>query len=468
MKKGFTLIELLAVIVILAIILVIAVPKVISVIGNAKQSAIDSEAGLIAGKLKLERDVNAVDVTTLSLSDLDEYEIDSSKYDSFLAEEVNGKIVVTISRDDLIGTNGIQDGEPVAAIYGVRFENSSTGTRTDDAVGMTYSDPEASNIITSDFDTAEIYSEMTEETDSYGNVFIKIPKFYIKKTKNTGNIWTYQISKTKVDSDYYLPACFVDEASNTVLPYILVGKYNANLNGTKLESKTGTVPFFTYDIQDIQGIATFRTAARANGAGYQLLDIHTWDVLQTLFYVEFATLDSQSIMAGYTASTNGTFLNNGTADSIPKTGSPTSNTSGTYAMKYRGIENLYGNILQFVDGINIQNNVAYVSKDASTYASDTFSGSYERVGYTNNNEDGWVTEMGYDVNHPYVNLPTSITETGTSIYSDKYFQASGNRIARVGGDWATSSNAGVSYWYLYNYSSYASAHVGSRLLKTPL
>ncbi|MDD4027970.1 MAG: prepilin-type N-terminal cleavage/methylation domain-containing protein, partial [Bacilli bacterium] len=92
MKKGFTLIELLAVLVILAIILVIAVPKVISVIGNAKQSAIDSEAGLIAAKLKLERDVNAVDVTTLSLSDLDEYEIDSSKYDSFLAEEVNGKI----------------------------------------------------------------------------------------------------------------------------------------------------------------------------------------------------------------------------------------------------------------------------------------------------------------------------------------------------------------------------------------
>ena len=460
MKKGFTLIELLAVLVILAIILVIAVPKVISVIGNAKQSAIDSEAGLIAGKLKLERDVNAVDVTTLSLSDLDEYEIDSSKYDSFLAEEVNGKIVVTISRDDLIGTNGIQDGEPVAAIYGVRFENSSTGTRTDDAVGMTYSDPEASNIITSDFDTAEIYSEMVEETDSYGNVFIKIPKFYIKKQKLAAQTWTYQISKVKVDDDYYLPACFVDEATNTVLPYILVGKYNANLNGTQLESKTGTVPLV------LQDIAYFRTAARVNGAGYQLLDIHTWDAIQTLFYVEFATLDSQSIMAGYTASISLETSPTGTADSIPKTGSPTSNTNGLYAMKYRGIENLYGNTWQFVDGINIQNNEAYVSKDANTYASDTFSGSYERVGYTNNNADGWVTEMGYDVNHPYVNLPTSITETGTSIYNDYYWQYTGNIIAFVGGFFYDGDDVGVSCWNLYDDSS--SWDITSRLLKTPL
>ncbi|MDD4028013.1 MAG: type II secretion system protein [Bacilli bacterium] len=467
MKKGFTLIELLAVLVILAIILVIAVPKVISVIGNAKQSAIDSEAGLIAGKLKLERDVNAVDVTTLSLSDLDEYEIDSSKYDSFLAEEVNGKIVVTISRDDLIGTNGIQDGEPVAAIYGVRFENSSTGTRTDDAVGMTYSDPEASNIITSDFDTAEIYSEMTEETDSYGNVFIKIPKFYIKKQKLAAQTWTYQISKVKVDDDYYLPACFVDEASNTILPYILVGKYNASVDNEsatypKLQSKTGTVPLVE------QTISYFRTAARANGAGYQLLDIHTWDAIQTLFYVEFATLDSQSIMEGNTGPTNAVKLNNGTADSIPKTGSPTSNTSCNYAMKYRGIENLYGNIFQFVDGINIQNNVAYVSKDASTYASDIFSGAYKRIGYTNKNADGRVTEMGYDVNHPYVNLPTSITESETSIYNDYYWQYEDNTIALVGGSWYYGSDAGVSFWELDYYSSDTGRSVGARLLKTPL
>ncbi|MDD4028017.1 MAG: type II secretion system protein [Bacilli bacterium] len=452
MKKGFTLIELLAVIVILAVILVIAVPKVVNVIKTVKQSTLDSDAALISKQLELYKESEGLDVATLEQSDLDTYGFKTDKYDGFKAEVINNKVVVTLIKDDLIGSNYAG-----SKIYGVTFSNSSTGTRTDSAVGATYSGTTA---ITSSFDTEEIYSEMIEETDSYGNQFIKIPKFYIKKTKSTGNVWTYQISKTKVDSDYYLPACFVDEATNTILPYILVGKYNANLNGTKLESKTGTVPLVS------QNISYFRTAARANGAGYQLLDIHTWDAIQTLFYVEFATLDSQSIMAGYTASTNTVKLNNGTADSISKTGSPTNNTNGLYAMKYRGIENLWGNIWQFVDGINIQNNIAYVSKDASAYASNIFSGAYKKVGYTNKNANGLVSEMGYDYDNPYVNLPISVT--GTAIYGDYYYQASDSRIARVGGDWYYSCYAGVSSWYLYSYSGYANSSVGSRLLKTPL
>ncbi len=451
MKKGFTLIELLAVIVILAVILVVAVPRVLNMIKVAKQSTLDSDAALISKSLELQKETAGLDVTTLQLSDLDTYGFDSDKYNGFIAEVTNDKVVVTLIKDDLIGSNYAN-----SKIYGVTFSNSATGTRTDSAVGATYSGTTA---ITSSFDTEEIYSEITEENDSYGNVFVKIPKFYIKKTKSTGNIWTYQISKTKVDSDYYLPACFVDEASYTVLPYILVGKYDASLNVNKLESKTGTIPLVS------QTIAQFRTAARANGAGYQLLDIHVWDVIQTLFYVEFATLDSQSIMYGYAASTNTVKLNNGTADSISKTGSPTSNTSGTNAMKYRGIENLWGNIWQFVDGVNIYDYTAYTSRDASTYVSDTFTGSYKRVGYTNKNTNGSVQEMGYDSGNPFVNLPIA---TGTSIYGDYYYRALYSKITLVGGNWYYGSADGITTWNLGTSSSIADTSVGSRLVKAPL
>ncbi len=455
MKKGFTLIELLAVIVILAVILVVAVPRVLNMIKVAKQSTLDSDAALIAKQLELYKESEGLDVTTLEQSDLDTYGFDSDKYNGFIAEVTNDKVVVTLIKDDLTGSNYAN-----SKIYGVTFPNTTIGTRTDSAIGATYSGTTA---ITSSFDTEEIYSEITEENDSYGNVFIKIPKFYIKKTKSTGNIWTYQISKTKVDSDYYLPACFVDEASNTILPYILVGKYDANLNVDKLESKTGTVPLVS------KNIVYSRTYAKNNGTGYQLLDIHTYDAIQTLFYVEFATLDSQSIMAGYSVSANTAKLNNGTADSIVKSGSPTSNTSGLYAMKYRGIENLWGNINQFVDGINIQNNVAYVSKDASTYASDTFTGAYKRVGYTNKNVNGGVIELGFDSSSPYLNLPT-ITATGANTYGrDIYYQASGNMIVSVGGYWnAYGYIPGLTNWYLDRSSSHSNNTGGSRLVKAPL
>ncbi|OPZ93918.1 MAG: hypothetical protein BWY74_00962 [Firmicutes bacterium ADurb.Bin419] len=188
-----------------------------------------------------------------------------------------------------------------------------------------------------------------------------------------------------------------------------------------------------------------------------------------MFYIEFKTLDSQSIMAGYTAGSNTATVNTGTADSITKTGSPNSNTSGTNAMKYRGIENLWGNPWQIVDGINIKDHVAYVSRDASKYTSDKFDESYKKVGYTNSNANGYVEELGYDSNYPYVNLPIStVSAHDTSIYKDYYYQYSGNRIALVGGDWYHSNYAGISYWYLYVVSSYTGTTVGSRLVKVPI
>ena len=42
-----------------------------------------------------------------------------------------------------------------------------------------------------------------------------------------------------------------------------------------------------------------RTLAKANGVGYQQLDIHVLDYLTALFTIEFATLKQPSIMRGF-------------------------------------------------------------------------------------------------------------------------------------------------------------------------
>ena len=183
-----------------------------------------------------------------------------------------------------------------AKIYGVSWNKGSspTLTRTNSAVGMVANAGVDTTAVRNDFDSAEIYKDITQVTDALGNVFVRIPKFYIKKTDGTG-FKTWQISK-KMFAGAYLPACFYDFATKTELAYVDVGKYNANLSAdtTKLESKSGTYPLIN------KTIINFRTYAQANGSAYQQLDIHTIDVLQTLFIIEFATLNSQSIFAGYT------------------------------------------------------------------------------------------------------------------------------------------------------------------------
>src|SRR3972149_11774605 len=185
-------------------------------------------------------------------------------------------------------------------IYGVYWDKGSspTLTRTDDAIGMTAAVGVDGAYAANDFDTAQIFREIGPVVDTLGNVFIRIPKFYIKKTDGVG-FKTVQISKYQFPG-FYLPWCFWNFTTGAELDYIDVGKYKATKDaGSKLESKPNLYPLTS------DNIVNFRTFARNNNAGgllgYQQLDIHVVDVLQSLFRVEFATLNSQAIMQGYTA-----------------------------------------------------------------------------------------------------------------------------------------------------------------------
>lgn len=195
---------------------------------------------------------------------------------------------------DLLGGRGGKR----AKIYGVTWDGGSSPVmaRTDDAEDMTtvgvglVGDPKVAN----DFDDAEIYRDFIIHVDERGNEFVGIPTCWIRKTK-TGTQRTLQVSR-KPFPGAYLPACFRDFSTGKVLPYIYVGRYLGTTDGSnRLQSIPGVHP------RASTNIVNFRIYARNNGAGYQLLDIHTIDVIQSLMRVEFATHHLQSLMAGYTA-----------------------------------------------------------------------------------------------------------------------------------------------------------------------
>jgi hypothetical protein len=150
-------------------------------------------------------------------------------------------------------------------------------------------------------------------------------------------------------------------------------------------------------------------------------------------------------------------------------GSINSNSSGKHPFVWHGIESLYGDIWQFVDGVNINNNQAWVCKNAANYASNLFAApDYEQLGYTNATSNNYVIALGYDPNHPYAQLPTAVGAIDDSQYKDYHFQATGQRVARVGGHWNGGSNAGLFCWGLNYTSSDAPVYVGGRLLKKAL
>lgn len=542
MKKGFTLIELLAVIAIIAILAVITTPIITGVIESSKEATRKDEADSIAKAINMKMIDEGITISGVYTKE---------EALNNLGIKVNGdKIIVTLVNDvpyvSLIIDNKAYLSNNMK-VYGLKWDGNATYTRLDDAEGMVANAGVDSTVVTNDFDNAQIYSEMKTIIED-GNSFIKIPKFYIKKVVN-GDEWKWYVSKIREDEEYYLPACFMDETNNKELDYILVGKYQASLEDNKLISKTNTLPLVN------KTITQYRDYVNNNNVddvkGYQLFDIHTVDALQTLFYIEFGTLNSQNVMAGYCSGTYsssdtvvskatnqititagrgvkfnvgqlfnitttsggtsvvsyleitnisgdtityattpystgnvaniavGNYINNvagisGQADNVvASSGSIVNKNNGLYFMKYRGIENLYGNLQQIVDGVTIDNdtNIIYVNKNSNTYSTGTITGDYVPLNYLKLNANGYTAKMGYDSNYQFLQLPVATGATYSTKYGDYYTSnttAGEKKIVCYGGDFRNSTYDGINYFNVSWATTAYKFYIGTRLVKIPL
>ena len=137
--------------------------------------------------------------------------------------------------------------------------------------------------------------------------------------------------------------------------------------------------------------------------------------------------------------------------------------NGIQSISYRGIEDIFGNVDEWVDGSLINDHQNYVFENRDDYA-DTLTANAIEAGYANINENGYSLEMGYDINNKYVEFPIMLGGGSSTGYTDYYYQATGLRAPRVGGYWNTGSSAGLFSWYLANAPSTAFVAIGSRLL----
>lgn len=138
-----------------------------------------------------------------------------------------------------------------------------------------------------------------------------------------------------------------------------------------------------------------------------------------------------------------------------------------HAVIYRGIENIFGNVFNWIDGLNIQNYQAYICRNPKEYISDKFEVPYIKLGYVNCNEkDMYIKKLGFDEKNPDIALPIEIGGAGSSSgMCDFYYSSEGNRVALVGGNFNNGSSAGLWYWNCGNSSVASILTCGARLLK---
>lgn len=137
--------------------------------------------------------------------------------------------------------------------------------------------------------------------------------------------------------------------------------------------------------------------------------------------------------------------------------------NGRTSVSYRGIEDLFGNVYEWIDGALINDHVGYVCTDPTKYA-DTITSDYKPLGYVNATVDGYAGEMGYDTNYPFAEFTVEVGGGTTTKQCDYYYQATGLRAPLVGGFFYSGDSAGLRFWHLSYSPSFANIALGSRLL----
>jgi hypothetical protein len=209
--------------------------------------------------------------------------------------------------------------------------------------------------------------------------------------------------------------------------------------------------------------ATARSSIAALGANYWQYDYLTLLTIYYLYLVEFANWDSQSIIGRGYVDGNSSQITTGRTDSmIYHTGTSGNSRSANAPIQYRWIENLWGNIYQWVDGITFNSSDVWVQKNPSAFA-DTASGiKLTAARYTTNGE--YITNYASDSNHSEYIVPSAGGGTENTYIPDKEYYSTGICVLVVGGVWISGSSAGLFYFNGNNSTSNSNSNIGAHII----
>ena len=307
---------------------------------------------------------------------------------------------------------------------------------------------------------------------------VRIPRVYHRFVYDDGD-WYWLVSP-EPSSGFSLQPTF-NQRGHSASPanQVYVGSYDAHDAGSsKLGSKSGTTPLVG------QTMATFETRGNNIGTGWGLMNFHTLCLLQMLFYIEYASFDSQTkVGPGYTNASSA--LASGGAAAYEGTNGTSVGTNDTQAVSWRGIENLWGNLWQFIPGYNTTDTSHRILKrdGTGTIADVMASGSYEEI--TDPIPlNGTTRVSGTDAGtfcHGYVSafdrdssnilgpmfVPGALTGASDTYLTD-YFNSHQSGISQTGvllagGCWYDGLRAGAGYRSSHLGPASIRAYVGGRL-----
>lgn len=373
----------------------------------------------------------------------------------------NGTAVITIStRETDNYTAAYADvtvTSTLAEVFGVSWDGTSTTawSRTDAAATFTDPVPAVSNGNgSSPFDEISPWKDIKRVEDTNAGTLVEIPKFYYKWTVS-GATLKLQISPDPVEGFSVAPA-FMDRGDGKgERDVVYVGAYHCATSTYK--STTGVKP------QANLTRATARTYIGNLGTDIYQIDYAMLMTIWMLYLVEYANWNSQATI-GYGCGNGSSTENMGSTDGMTyHTGTNAANRTTYGHVRYRYIEDLWGNVYDWCDGIYFSGADIYVIKNPSSF-SDSTGGTKvgtrpTAVGYVS----AWAQSAvsGYD----WFMYPSAVAGSNSTYVPDYCYYSASGVVLCVGGPYGQSQDYGLFCWGGAGADSHVSVFIGSRLMK---
>lgn len=267
-------------------------------------------------------------------------------------------------------------------IYGVKWVNDATTTmtRTDDSTWFSYK-RNSDGSISSDFNDVFPWNEAKRETLDAGE-FLHMPDMYFRiGVDEDGNINSVAVSnKMHEVGDWYKVDSFY------------CGLYGASENADKLASLPKKDWLTNITLNDL------RTKSKATGSNYFQLGLYHKTVMTFLWWIEWATKNSENIMTGAEINIGSYPRQTGGTDQIS---TPSGFNTITKQMRYHYIEDFVGNCDEFIDGVRGASTPRRVlgSSNHSDYADVK---KYNILAYDIGDSGDFIVAFGWDAKNPFL------------------------------------------------------------------
>lgn len=276
---------------------------------------------------------------------------------------------------------------------------------------------------------------------SNGETFVYIPEFWSKIVNDSANSKMY----------IYISSEELEGFTKHLGSGRYIARYPCDNN---FLSVPGSLPRIN------TSISQFREGITAVDNKHFQFDIHTYMARNLLYLIEYANYNSQAMIGeGITNSTNAHV--SGETDILTYHTGRVGGTNNQSAVQYRWIENPFGNVWNWIDGILTQTRIAFICNDETKYSS-SVTESYFNSGITviSNFESDYIKSLK-DYYNSYL-IPTEVHASSTTYICDAAVNDGGLRAICVGGRNGMNTMAGLFTWSGNNSPEVSSSYVASR------